>query len=329
MNLPLFEQLHAGGHLSHESLQKIKARSSGKLFSLYWELKIALYLGVLLVSCGLGILVYKNIDTIGHQVILFFIAAVCAGCFLYCFKKKISYSNARVLSPDPYFDYILLLGCLTFITFTGYLQFQYNVFGTRYGLASFIPMLVMFFTAYYFDHLGVLGIAITMLAAWAGIAVTPTRILQNNDFNSETIILTGILLGVALIAAGYFSVKRKIKPHFEFTYSNFGAHALFISTLAAMFHFDTLYFLWLLVLAGICYLFYRKAVAERSFYYLLILSLYFYIGLGYCMVRLVFEAASMDIGGIYLICLYFIGSAIGLIFFLINMNKKFKTDDSI
>ncbi len=324
MNLPLFEQLHAGGHVSDASLQKIKAVQSNKLFSVHWEFKAMLYLGVLLLSGGLSILVYKNIDTIGHQVILFVIAAVCAGSFFYCFKKKLPYSNSKVLSPDSFFDYILLLGCLTFITFVGYLQFQYNVFGNRFGLATFIPMLVLFFTAYYFDHLGVHSMAITTLAAWAGIAVTPARILQKNDFNSETIIITGFLLGLCLIAAGYFSASKKIKQHFEFTYSNFGTHILFISTLAGMFHFDTIYLLWFLVLGGICYYFYRKAIAERSFYYLLIGSLYLYTGLSYCIIRLIFDSADTGIGSIYGLCLYFILSATGLIFFLIWMNKKIK-----
>ncbi|MBK6634695.1 MAG: DUF2157 domain-containing protein [Chitinophagaceae bacterium] len=102
MNLPLFEQLHAGGHVSDASLQKIKAVQSNKLFSVHWEFKAMLYLGVLLLSGGLSILVYKNIDTIGHQVILFVIAAVCAGSFFYCFKKKLPYSNSKVLSPDSF-----------------------------------------------------------------------------------------------------------------------------------------------------------------------------------------------------------------------------------
>jgi len=324
MNLTLFEQLHAGGHVSDTSLRKIKAAQSNKLFSVHWELKTMLYLGVLLLSGGLSILVYKNIDTIGHQVILFVIAAVCAGCFYYCFKKKLPYSNSKVLSPGTFFDYTLLLGCLTFITFVGYLQFQYNVFGNRYGLATFIPMLVLFFTSYYFDHLGVHSMAITTLAAWAGIAVTPARILQKNDFNSETVIITGFLLGLCLIAAGYFSASKKIKKHFEFTYSNFGAHILFISTLAGMFHFDAIYLLWFLVLCGISYLFYRKAIAGRSFYYLLTGSLYLYIGLSYCVIRVIFDLAGLDIGAVYLLCFYFILSATGIIFFLIRMNKKVK-----
>ncbi len=91
-----------------------------------------------------------------------------------------------------------------------------------------------------------------------------------------------------------------------------------------MFHFDTIYLLWFLVLGGISYFFYRKAIKERSFYYLLILSLYLYIGLSYCVIRLIFDTCNTGIGSVYLLCLYFILSATGLIFFLIRMNKKIK-----
>ena len=324
MESHLFEKLHAEGRLSDESMRKLTVARSAQLFSLHWELKTLLYLGVLLLSGGLGILIYKNIDTIGHQIILLLIGAVCSGCFLYCFKKKLPYSHAKVLSPDSFFDYILLLGCLTFITFIGYLQFQYHVFGDRYGLATFIPMVILFFTAYYFDHLGVLSMAIAALAAWGGIAVTPARILKDNDFNSGAIIITGLALGALLISAGLFSTKMRIKPHFGFTYTNFGTHILFISLLAALFHFDAVFLLLLFVLAAICYLYYKKAVKEKSFYFLLILSLYFYIGLSYTVTTVLFGSANMGIGAVYLAFIYFIVSAIGLIFFLIRMNRKIK-----
>ncbi len=81
-----------------------------------------------------------------------------------------------------------LTGCLLLLTFVGYIQFQYNVFGNRWGLAAFIPMVILFITAYYFDHLGVLIIAIANLATWIGITVTPLKILKENDFNDPHII---------------------------------------------------------------------------------------------------------------------------------------------
>jgi hypothetical protein len=205
------------------------------------------------------------------------------------------------------------------------LQFQFNLFGERYGLATFIPMVVLFFTAYYFDHIGVASLAITNLAAWAGITVTPAKILKDNDFNSSTIIITGILLGVFLILAGNVTQKRKIKPHFEFTYTNFGSHLLFISCLAAMFNFNTLYFLWFIILIAICYFFYIKAIRQKSLYFLLILTLYAYIGISYVMVRLIFDVANLEMSGAYIAFMYFIASAIAIIIFLMRMNKKIKT----
>jgi len=82
MNIQLFEKLSGEGLVSPESLQKVKAAEGKKLFSLHWELKTILYLGVLLLSGGLGILIYKNIDTIGHQAILFAIAALAWDVFI-------------------------------------------------------------------------------------------------------------------------------------------------------------------------------------------------------------------------------------------------------
>jgi len=50
-------------------------------FSLFAELRTALYLGVTLLSTGLGLLMYENLDTLGHQVVVAIIAVLTAGCF--------------------------------------------------------------------------------------------------------------------------------------------------------------------------------------------------------------------------------------------------------
>ncbi len=324
MDILVFQKLHAEGQLSDESFEKVKMAERNKLFSLHWELRTVLYLGILLLTSGLGILVYKNINTIGHQVILIFIALVCTGSFFYCFKKKPPYSNNRTASPNAFFDYILLLGCLTMITFMGYLQFQYNIFGTKNGLAAFIPMALLFFAAYYFDHIGVLTMAITNLCAWAGIALSPLTVLQDFDFNNETILSAAASIGVLLYTAGYFSVKQKFKAHFQFTYHNFSAHLLFLATLGGMFLYDAIYLLFLVILAALSYFFYRKALKEKSFYFVFILTLYFYIGFGYALVKLILDIDD-DFGAAFFILPYFIGSAVLLILFLIRMNKKIRT----
>ncbi|CAN5470954.1 hypothetical protein BH11BAC3_BH11BAC3_11430 [soil metagenome] len=325
MDINLFNQLYAEGIISGEANAKVKYSGEHKLFSVHWELKTLLYLGVLLLSGGLGILVYKNIDTIGHQAILLFIALVSAGCFYYCYKNRHPFSTAKVDTPNAFFDYVLLLACCTFISFVAYLQFQYQLFGNRYGAATFIPMLVLFFTAYYFDHIGILSMAIVNLAAWLGLTITPLNILQSNDFNSNRIIFTGLFLGVLLIVAGWGTIQKNVKKHFEFTYTNFGVHILFISCLAALFHFDHIYMIWFLLLLGIGYFFYRKATKEKSFYYILIITLYTYIGLSYVVLNLLDKIGGYGMGQIYLGLLYFIASSIVLVLLLIKANKKLKS----
>ncbi len=325
MNTPLFNQLHTEGLLSDHSFEKIKEASGKKLISLHWDIRTLLYLGVLLLSGGLGILIYKNIDSIGHQVILAFIALICAASFLYCIKTKLPFAASKVESPNVYFDYVLLLGCLTFASFIAYLQFQYNVFGTKYGLATFLPMLVLFFSAYFFDHLGILSLAITNLAAWIGITVTPLKLLRANDFNSISIIYSGLFLGAFLIALAFVSKWKGVKPHYEFTYTNFGIHILFVSCLAAMFQFNNLYFVWFLLLIALAYFFYKRSMQEKSFYLLVVTTLYCYIGISYVIVRLLESIVGNGLGPIYLDLLYFIASGIGLVFFLIFSNRKIKS----
>ena len=326
MNLSIFRILREEGLIGEQSFEKIQNAEKTKLFSLHWELRTVLYLGVLLLTSGLGILIYKNIDSIGHQVILAAIALGCAACFIYCDRKKMPFSFDKVLSPNTFFDYILLLGCLLLLIFLTYLQAQYNTFGEKYGLATFIPMVILFFCAYYFDHLGVLAMAVTNFGAWMGVAVTPLKLFKANNFADAQIIFAGLLVGLILVLMAHLSTAKKIKAHFCFTYLNFGMNILFVSTLAGMFHFDSFYIVWLLPLAALVFYFYKRAVAISSFYFILMITLYTYVGISYVITRLLLS----DHFELYmLVMMYFIASAVFMILFLIRMNKKFKINDRL
>lgn len=325
MRTSVFRKLHDQGFISDDSLRQAEMLESRRLFSLYWELRLLLYLGVLLLSGGLGILVYKNIDTIGHQAVLAFIAVVSAGSFFYCFRKKQPFSWEKVNVADPFFDYILLLGCLGMLIFLGYLQYEYDVFGDHYGSATFIPMIILFFAAYYFDHLGALSLAITNLAAWAGIAITPLSILKDGNFSDSRLVFTGILLGCLLLAAARLTTQRRLKPHFETTYTNFGVHLFFVAGLAGLVKFDQIYLLWWLALVLISWVLYTQAFRRRSFYFIVVIVLYNYIALSYVIVQLLSRISLADLGPVYLGLIYFILSAIGVAILLIRTNRQLKS----
>lgn len=326
MNPTIFEQLHREGLLSGESLYKIKSEQDGRMISVRWELRTILYLGVLLLTTGLGVLVYKNIDTIGHVAILVFIALLSLAGFFYCTRKKLPFSTKKIQAPNSFFDYILLLACLCFIIFIGYWQYQYHVFGEQYGLLTGITLGMLFFSAYFFDHLGVLSMAITNLAAWVGIVATPARLFtEENGFNNPVLVLSAALLGAGLFITGRLSAQRNIKSHFEFTYLNFGMHLIYIAGLSAISYFDHLYFLFFILLAGVSVYFYYEAMKRKSFYFFLIMSLYMYIGFSLVVIRFLTTGIPESMNTIYLILLYFISSAMGMIYFMIQMNKKLKT----
>jgi hypothetical protein len=189
-------------------------------------------------------------------------------------------------------------------------------------------MVILFFCAYYFDHLGVLSMAITNMAAWLGITLTPINVFTENNFVDARIIFSGLLLGVALNAIAWASKQRNIKVHFCFTYTNFGMNILFIACLAGMFHFDNLYALWLIPLGGAVFYCYKSSLATGSFYFMFLLTLYGYIGISYVIIRLLL-LGNGDLDIAILILLYFIFSGIGIVIFLTRMNKKLHLNDRL
>lgn len=322
MDIFLFTKLAHEKLINEEELRNVELQKE-KPASVYWDLRALLYLGIILVTTATGILVYKNIDTLNHEVLVIIMTAVYAGGFTYCLRSSKGYSNKKVESPDIWFDYVLLLSCLLLLTFIGYIQFQYNVFGNRWGLAAFIPLVILFIAAYYFDHLGVLSLAITNLATWIGISVTPLRILRENDFNNVHIIYAGIILGVTLVAISFASRYKNIKAHFAFTYKNFGIHILFISMLALLFYYENTYLVWFIFFVAVSFLSFRNALKENSFYFLVITLLYGYIGISYVAIEFL-SMFGYGMGAVYPGIIYFILSGIGMIRLFIHYNKIVK-----
>ncbi|MES2515409.1 MAG: DUF2157 domain-containing protein [Bacteroidota bacterium] len=317
------DQIYKDGHISEVQFSNIQSLETNKLFSIHWELRTILYLGILLLSAGIGILVYQNIDTIGHQAILAGIAAASLACFYFAGKNKMPYQNGKILHASPFFDYIVLLGVLLFALFVGYFQFQYSPFGEHYGILVFIPTILAFFMAYRFDHKGVLSIGITGLAGTFGLSISPRQLIDHNDFSDLSVIFTAIILGICLAAWAWFSDKKQIKKHFSFTYNNFALNLMCIALLAALFD-QGLKLISFLALAGVCFYFIRYALSQHSYLFLLLSVLYGYIGLTYSIFSLLFEIDNAGQGTFLIGMLYVMGSAAGVIILFLKLKKIVK-----
>ena len=329
MNIPIFEHLFSRGFINQETLDNVKNHDKTAPVSVHWDLLTILYGGILLFTTGLGIIIYKNLDSIGHLAITLFVTIGTLTCFLYCFLNARSFTLLKTEQPNIWFDYILLVGCLLMLILVGYLQYTYEIFGRRYGMATFIPMIILFAAAYYFDHLGVLSLAIINLAAWIGLTVTPLHLIDKNDFSSETIIYSGVMLGIFLLGVAILSEVRNIKAHFGFTYRNFGTHLLLVSLLAATIHFASYYLLWFIVMLASCFYLIGSALTHKSFYFFVTATLYFYIGISYVVITLFLHVDSSGSLPIYLSLIYLILSGIGLIMFLMRFHKKIRQHVSI
>ncbi|RYE22966.1 MAG: DUF2157 domain-containing protein [Sphingobacteriaceae bacterium] len=236
-----------------------------------------------------------------------------------------AFSWFKVASRGHVYDYVLLLGTLTLLTFTAYLQYQYNVFGTSYGLATFLPMVALFFIAYYFDHLGVLNLAIVNLAVWLGVSVTPKQLLIASNYNSETIIYTYLALGLFLLLLAFLTTRYQIKPHFKFSYQHYGVHTSFIALFSAYFYYDQkgIAFLWLIGVILLAFLLYKDALKHKSFYFLLLALLYGYFATS-CLIELLFSVSD-NAGGTFVLMLIYVPFSVGgFIYLLKQLSHKIK-----
>lgn len=307
MNKKLIEQ---------DQFDKLEPIISGRIISVFYELRTMLYLGVLLFTGGIGILIYKNIGEIGHLISILLLSITTLVCFWYVFSKATEFSLGKIKPPTPYYDYVVLLGSLLFISVQGYLQFRYQILDENLGWSTLLSAVFFLFIAYRFDHLGVLSLGITALASFWGLSVSPQKWHSSNFFETANLHITSIIFGAVLGALAMFLNSKSIKKHFTFTYINFGSLLFFFGATVGLFD-NAVYGIYLLLIYGGCAFSVFYAYRERSFLFLLYAFVFAYIGTTYMLADLVFSELPE------LIFYYSIASCGGFIYFIISYKKFF------
>jgi hypothetical protein len=324
----LLADLEAEGLLPPAQAATIQEDERTRPFSLHYELRALLYLGITLLVGGLSVLVYQHIDSIGHSVIVGVVTLAMCASFAYAARHEPAFTWDEAPRTSIAADYLLLLSCLLFLVLEGYLQVQYGLFGTRYGLVTVVPAVLFFYLAYRFDHRGVLSMAITALAAWVGVSVAPLA-LFTEGFPSEALSMPGLLLGLALLAAGLVSEQLRRKPHFAYTYMLLGSNVALLAAMVRLFdssgsgtEWPTLLraLLVALLALGICTVLVWYARRTQSYVSLLLAISYGYVASTSALVILGLFISIKE-GFFPLAILYFPLSLIGLVWLLINIKK--------
>lgn len=309
-------ELHSKKLITDEQFEKMEAVQAKKIFSVFYELRTILYLGILLFSAGMGLLIYKNIGQVGHYVSLLLLCITTAGCFYYAFKKGSPYTNEPVKSPTPYFDYVVLLGCLLLVTVIGYAQFLFNFLDDSIQEVTLVTAIIFFVTAYRFDHVGVLSLAVTAFAAFWGIQVSPQHWSSSEIFSQANLKVVAIIFGLTVATVALILDRKKIKPHFTFSYFNFCSLIFFTGCLAGVFDSSAKSIFILLTYVGCAGVVYF-AFLKKSFLFLLYAFVFGYIVTTYLI-------GLVGLNDAVFWFFYLITSCAGFVWFIIRFKNFFK-----
>ncbi|HEX2438810.1 MAG TPA: DUF2157 domain-containing protein [Methylomirabilota bacterium] len=185
-----------------------------RLVSVRLEIRALLYLGVLLLTSGVGVLVVEHHQQIGPLVIALSIGLAALGCLVWATRQAPSFSWREVPSPSVALDYVLLLGLLLLAADLGYVEAQFTVLGPRWAHHLLVVGIVYLLAAYRWDSRAVLGLALSTLAAWRGVSLS-VMARSGEAESAEAIRASAIVIGLLYLALAILSVRWRRKAHFE------------------------------------------------------------------------------------------------------------------
>jgi hypothetical protein len=223
------KEMHRAGTLSSGQLDVLTEMHLKKRYSVHHELRAAIYIGVLLVTAGVGLTIRQYFAQLGDIAIIGALTLGALAAFLYCFLKGKPYSSGEVESPNILFDYVLLLGCTLYAADVGYIETQFRVLGDSWHNYLLVSATLFFFLAYRFDNRLALSMALSTLAAWFGFQLS-ARFLSFHKYYRESAIAYSLIA----FALGSVSHRLAIKKHFFDIYLNFTVHFLLVALLSGV-----------------------------------------------------------------------------------------------
>lgn len=317
----IYKHLFLKNSINEKQYVFLEAIRTNKLVSLYYELRLVLYLGIMLFTGGVGYYAYQNMGSIGHLISMALIGVSIFIGFYFIGKYAKPYSNSEVHVHQVYFDYILILVSLLIVSEFVYIQVYFDLVALLLNWTSFLSAAILLFMAYRYDNRALLSMGIAALAAAVGISITPVSWVKGEWSATTDLYVTNIILGFSLTIAGQISENREIKKHFRFTYQNFGLLLFYIGCTAAIFdsNHPSLYAVLMLVTAGVLtfYLWQKK-----EFLFFLYSNIAAYIALTYLLYEIIYSSDTALPFFFY----YFPVSCIGYISFLITKKSHFAHD---
>jgi len=223
---PELRELHAEGLIDDATAARALARDCGRVFSLYAELRALLYVGVLLVMGGVGIILARNFERIGPLGLVLGMALLAVACAVPALRAR---RAGRALTVAA--EYLLLLAVLLVSADLGYAERQFTLLGPLWSWHLLLLAVLHAAIAYAFASPLVLAASLTALAGWFGVGSTLGDALH---VSYSMPVLGARALACAAVIVAWRYADRRVRPDSRFTdvFDHFAANLAFWGAIA-------------------------------------------------------------------------------------------------
>jgi len=307
--LTRLDQWQERGVISPEQHTLLAGLSRGEPFSVFLELNILLYAGVLAFVGGLGWTVSTWSQQLGDVLVLAVLTTMLAACFWYCFSRAPAWSPGETSSPRLVLDYVLYLGSLIWSLELAYIENRFHLLSGQWDLYLLGTAGLFFFLAYRFDNRFVLSLALSSLAGWFGLTISHWTSHQDETYRRYAILYSLIVGG-----AGALLQRVGLKAHFFGTYPNIAANVLFWALLSGVFQREG-YWLWFLALLVASGASLAWGISRRQFSFVAYAVVYGYVGVSSILLRDTNDSTAV-LG-------YFFVTGIAMLVMLVKIARRF------
>jgi hypothetical protein len=307
--LARLEQWREQGAISPEQHSHLASLCRGEPFSLFLELNILLYAGVLAFVAGLGWTVTTWSQQLGDVLVLAVLSTILAACSWYCFSRAPAWSPAQTPAPSAIFDYVLYLGGLVWCVELAYVENRLHLLSGQWDFYLLATAVLFFVLAYRFDNRFMLSLALSSLAGWFGLTISHWPSHQDAAYRQYALLYCLVVgLGGALLQ------RRGVKAHFFGTYLNIVANVLFWTVLSGVFKREG-YGVWLLALLLACSASLAWGLKRRQFVFVAYSAVYGYVGVSAMLIR--------NTNDFTLVLTYFVFTAVAMVVGLVQIARRF------
>ncbi|MEO8500053.1 MAG: hypothetical protein ABI565_04005 [Vicinamibacteria bacterium] len=217
------ERLERGGALGPEQARLFRRVARGELVSLSSAIHALLYLGVVAVTSGVGLLFRNEIEHLGPLTIAVSILAMAALCLGWVARHSPPFSRGEVVSPHFAFDYVLALGALLAGGDLAFIESQFSPLGDQWAYHLLLISAFYAALAFRFDSRTMFALSLTAFAAWRGVAATSVERAVFGFFDeTDAVRLNALLCGLLFVALGRELSRQRLKAHFDPTATPLG-----------------------------------------------------------------------------------------------------------